>query len=151
MKRLAAMQLCPVLISRDVTQVATAASRSASSRMRYGSLPPSSSTHFLSAAPARAATARPARVLPVNVTAATRGSSITAPTRLSSRRNTWNSPSGTPAVRSTSWIASAQPVTFGACLSRAAFPATRAGAAKRNTCQKGKFHGMIASTVPIGR
>ena len=29
-------------------------------------------------------------------------------------------------------------------------PAISAGAAKRMTCQKGKFHGMIASTVPSG-
>ncbi len=40
--------------------------------------------------------------------------------------------------------------TFDACFSRPTFPAIRAGAAKRNTCQKGKFHGMIASTGPIG-
>jgi hypothetical protein len=31
-----------------------------------------------------------------------------------------------------------------------AFPAMSAGAAKRNTCQKGKFHGITASTGPIG-
>ena len=40
--------------------------------------------------------------------------------------------------------------TLEACLSRPTFPAISAGAAKRNTCQKGKFHGMIASTGPIG-
>jgi hypothetical protein len=37
-----------------------------------------------------------------------------------------------------------------ACLSTAVLPAIRAGAAKRITCQSGKFQGMIASTVPSG-
>ena len=41
--------------------------------------------------------------------------------------------------------------TLEACLSNPTLPAIRAGAAKRNTCQKGKFHGMTASTGPIGR
>ena len=29
-------------------------------------------------------------------------------------------------------------------------PAAKAGAANRNTCQKGKFHGIIANTTPNG-
>jgi hypothetical protein len=29
-------------------------------------------------------------------------------------------------------------------------PAIKAGAAKRNTCQKGKFHGITAITTPNG-
>ena len=40
--------------------------------------------------------------------------------------------------------------TFEACLSSPTLPAIRAGAANRMTCQSGKFHGMIASTGPIG-
>ena len=44
----------------------------------------------------------------------------------------------------------AQPVTFEACLRTPAFPAMSAGAAKRKTCQNGKFHGMTASTTPRG-
>ena len=73
MKRLALTQLWPELISRDVAHVLTASSRSASSRTMYGSEPPSSSTVFLNAAPACAATALPAGVLPVSVTARTSG------------------------------------------------------------------------------
>jgi hypothetical protein len=30
------------------------------------------------------------------------------------------------------------------------FPAASAGAAKRTTCQNGKFHGITASTTPNG-
>ena len=44
----------------------------------------------------------------------------------------------------------AQPETFEACLSRPALPAISAGAAKRKTCQRGKFHGITASTTPSG-
>ena len=49
-----------------------------------------------------------------------------------------------------SWHASAAPVVFGECLSSAALPAINAGAANRNTCQSGKFHGITASTTPTG-
>ena len=47
-------------------------------------------------------------------------------------------------------IASAHPGTFEACFSTPALPAISAGAAKRKTCQNGKFHGMTASTTPSG-
>ena len=47
-------------------------------------------------------------------------------------------------------MASPDPVVLLACLRTAVLPAIRAGAAKRITCQNGKFHGMIASTVPSG-
>ena len=57
---------------------------------------------------------------------------------------------GKPASRSTSSIASAQPGTLLACFSTAPLPAISAGAAKRNTCQNGKFHGITASTTPSG-
>ena len=38
-----------------------------------------------------------------------------------------------------------------ACLSSPTLPAASAGAANRMACQSGKFHGMMASTVPSGR
>jgi hypothetical protein len=47
-------------------------------------------------------------------------------------------------------MASAEPGTFDACLRTAVLPAISDGAAKRNTCQKGKFHGITASTGPSG-
>ncbi len=62
----------------------------------------------------------------------------------------WKTPAGRPASCSSASMASAHCGTLGACLSRATFPASSAGAAKRNTCQYGKFHGMIANTAPIG-
>jgi hypothetical protein len=47
-------------------------------------------------------------------------------------------------------MASAQRGTLEACFSTPTLPAIRAGAAKRKTCQKGKFHGITASTGPSG-
>ena len=58
---------------------------------------------------------------------------------------------GTRRLRKISSIASAHCGTFEACLSSPTLPAMSAGAAKRNTCQNGKFHGITASTGPIGR
>ena len=59
-------------------------------------------------------------------------------------------PAGRSLRRITSSMARAQPGTFEACLSTAVLPAMSAGAAKRKTCQKGKFQGMIARTTPSG-
>ena len=47
-------------------------------------------------------------------------------------------------------MASAHCGTLEACFSSPTLPAISAGAAKRNTCQNGKFHGITASTGPIG-
>ena len=98
MKRLAAMHDWPLLNVRDLTAVATACARSADGMTMKGSLPPSSSTVFFSARPARLATSRPARSLPVSVTAATRSSSRIAGTCSTSISSAWNTPSGNPAL-----------------------------------------------------
>jgi hypothetical protein len=71
MKRLAAMQDWPLLRLRAVTAVRAASPMLADGMTMKGSLPPSSSTTFLSALPARSATSRPAPSLPVSVTART--------------------------------------------------------------------------------
>ncbi len=47
-------------------------------------------------------------------------------------------------------MASAHCGTLDACLRTATLPAMSAGAANRNTCQNGKFHGITASTTPNG-
>ncbi len=80
MKRLAAMQLCPLLMVRASTPIRAARSRSALGITMNGSLPPSSSTVFLICRPAWLATCAPAGSLPVSVTAFTRGSPITRST-----------------------------------------------------------------------
>ena len=154
MNRLGEMQLCPALRNRPRTARWATRGRSASASTTNGSDPPSSSTDFLISRPAIAPTALPARSLPVMVTAPTRGSaisrSVTAGTSGSATSSVVNNPSGSPAADRMSWQASAAPVVFGECLSSAALPAINAGAANRNTCHSGKFHGITASTTPTG-
>ena len=88
---------------------------------------------------------------PVSVTAVTRSSAITRSTRLGLMSRVWNAPSGKPARRKISCRARAQRDTLEACLSSPTLPAIKAGAAKRTTCQNGKFHGMTARIGPNGR
>ena len=112
--------------------------------------PPSSSTHFLSAAPAAAPTARPAASLPVRVTAATRSSAMRPATASEPTSRVVKQPSGKPARRNTSSSSRAVWGTLEACFKRPTLPAMRAGAANRTTCQRGKFQGITARTGPSG-
>ncbi len=150
MNRLAAMHDWPLFTTRACTAVATARSRSALGITMKGSLPPSSRTAFFRFRPASAAIARPAASLPVTVTAATRESAIRRGTTPEPTSSVWKTPPGAPARRNRSSSASAPCGTFDACLSSATLPAASAGAAKRITCQKGKFQGITASTTPSG-
>ena len=52
--------------------------------------------------------------------------------------------------RTSASIARAHCGTFEACFSNPTLPAIKAGAAKRKTCQKGKFHGITARIAPSG-
>ena len=150
MIRLALMQLCPPLIKRLFLHTSAAISRSASSSMIYGSLPPSSSTVFFKHSAAVLATFLPAGSLPVRVTAFTKGWRINSSTSPDLMCRLVNSPFGKPLLSKISSMAAAQPGTFEACLSRPPLPAINAGAANRNTCQKGKFQGMTAKIIPRG-
>ena len=150
MKRLAEMQDCPLLKTRAFTAVATAASRLALGITMNGSLPPNSSTTFLILFAAPIPTSTPAPSLPVSVAAATRGSPKTRSTFCDPISNVWNTPSGNPAFRKSSSMSKADCGTIEACFSSPTFPAINAGAAKRSTCQNGKFHGITASTGPSG-
>lgn len=97
-----------------------------------------------------AATLRPAATLPVSVTAAMFSSSISNRTSAPLISTVANRSSGKPASRNTDSMARAQPGTLLACFSTPPLPAIKAGAAKRNTCQKGKFQGMTARMTPSG-
>ena len=83
-------------------------------------------------------------------TARTAGWAISAATARAGTSSEVTTPSGSPASRNTRSIASDDPGTEEACLSATTFPAISAGAAQRNSCQNGKFQGMIASTTPSG-
>jgi len=150
MNLLAAIQLWPLLMVRAVTAVLMASGRSALGITMKGSLPPSSMTAGLMAAPAVPATLRPAPSEPVSDTAFTRSSFRIASTPLLPMRSVWNTPCGNPASVITLSMASAHPGTLLACLSRPTLPAMRAGPINLNTCQYGKFHGITARTTPSG-
>jgi hypothetical protein len=150
MKRFAAMHDCPLLTMRAFTPMSTALSRSADGMTTNGSLPPSSRTDFLMCLAAMPATEEPAGSLPVSVAARTRSLSSTRVTWPDVMSSVWNSPSVNPASWKISSMASAHCGTFDECFSRPQFPAISAGAAKRKTCQNGKFHGITASTGPMG-
>ena len=151
MKRLAAMQLWPLLMSRASAATFAACGevgvgeddeRVASAELEHG---------LLDLAPRPLGDRLPACSLPVSVTAATRASAIRPPTAADPTSSVRKSPRGKPAAVKTLLDARARSCgTFEACLSRPALPAISAGAAKRKTCQKGKFHGMTASTMPSG-
>ncbi len=80
MNRLAALQAWPPFSIRPTTAASTTDGRSSVSSTRYASEPPSSSTTFLRCCPASAATAVPARSLPVTETPRTRGSAMMSAT-----------------------------------------------------------------------
>ena len=84
------------------------------------------------------------------VAAATFAWVMSAPTCVEPMRSARKRSRGQPASCASASMASAQPGTFEACLSSAPLPAMSAGARKRKSCQKGKFHGITASTTPSG-
>ena len=150
MNRLAAMQLCPLFWLRARHATVAAVLRSASASTRNGSEPPSSSTVFFSDLPADSATSDPAFSEPVSVTPATRWSEMRRSTAPDPMSSVWNTPSGTPASRKTSSMASADCGTLEECFSSITLPAVSAGSPARKACQKGKFHGMTARITPSG-
>ncbi len=150
MNRLAAMHDCPLLRQRAVVATSAARARSAEGMTTNGSLPPSSSTDFLTISPATAATDEPAGPEPVRVTATTRSSRRTPSTFEDPMSRVWNAPPGKPARANRSWRNRAVWGTLEACFNRPTLPAIRAGAANRMTCHSGKFQGMTASTGPSG-
>ena len=152
MKRLAAMQLWPLLISRASAAARAAASTSASASTMNGSLPPSSSTVFLSMRPACSATAMPARS-----TAGERGrdDARVRDELLHARRvrsaPCERGPRGSRRGGRPRSICRAERGTLEACLRMPPLPAMRAGAAKRKTCQTGSSTASRPAPPRAGR
>ncbi len=96
-----------------------------------GSLPPSSIVLFFSAWPASAATADPARSLPVNATPRIRLSAITLADCSLVMKTLVHVPTGAPASMNNFSNASAHCGTFGACLQMMVLPSMRFGPATR--------------------
>ena len=107
---------------------------------------PSSATNFL--APAARASASPAAVPPVNVTAATSGCAASALAVSRLPGTMLNSPSGSPARWKARAMISAVSTPCGAGLTTAAFPIASAGATFCTKRLAGALNGVIAPTTP---
>ena len=127
-----------------------AASRSASGRMMFGDLPPSSSVTRLSALPAFAPISRPTAVEPVKAILSTPGWSTSAAPVSPSPVTTFSTPAGMPASSASSPTRSAVSGVCSAGLSTIVQPAARAGAIFHAAISSGKFHGMIWPHTPTG-
>ena len=92
-----AEQLWPAFCSSPLTIAGIAFSRSASSKTRFGDLPPSSSSIGTSRRAHASATFAPVAAEPTNVTWSTPGWRTSASPVLPSPVATWNIPAGTPA------------------------------------------------------
>ena len=96
--RVSALHVWPELRKHFVTPSVTAVSRSASSRITFGDLPPSSSATGFTFCAASSLTRRPARVEPVNDTMSTPGwPAMASPTTGPVPVTRLNTPAGTPA------------------------------------------------------
>ena len=129
-----------------------ASSRSASSKIITGALPPSSIDVRFTVAAHCCSNNFPTGVEPVKVTLRTSGLLvISAPTAGASVAViTLKIPAGTPACNASSAMASADSGVSAAGFSTTAQPAASAGATLRAIMALGKFHGVIAATTPTG-
>ena len=137
MSRLAAMQTWPDVAKREAIAASTALSRSASASTMKASEPPSSSTDFLRYLPANAATAAPARGLPVKVTPVMRSSAMMPSIGALSTLRMPNRPFGAPARSKAAPSIVASPMQFGACFRRKALPPSVIGTPARSACHSG--------------
>ncbi len=151
-KRLAAVHASPMLRIFAISAPSTAASRSASSKIRNGAFPPSSIDTRSSPFDACSISLRPTSVEPVNDSLRVRGSSISGPITEPDDElvTTLSTPSGSPASRRISASAS---IDSGVCL--AGFitivqPAATAGPILRVPMAIGKFQGVIRRQGPTG-
>ncbi len=144
-----ALHDCPVFDIIDSTPAFTAALRSASSRMMFADLPPSSCDTRLTVSAAALATCTPARVEPVNETMSMSGwREIASPTVGPSPSTRLNTPFGTPASASTSANRCALSGAISLGLSTTVQPAASAGATLQLIWLIGQFHGVINPQTP---
>ena len=127
--RVSALQVWPELRKHFATPSVTACSRSASSRITSGDLPPSSSATGLTPAAASSDTRRPARVEPVNEIMSVSGwETIASPTTGPVPVTRLNTPSGSPTASQISASTNALSGTISLGLTTTVQPAAIAGA-----------------------
>ncbi|SPV02337.1 Uncharacterised protein [Burkholderia cenocepacia] len=119
-----------------------------------GALPPSSSDNFFNVAADSRASSLPTGVEPVNVILRTRPSASQSAAASTPRSRDaairFSTPAGTPASCASNASASAVSGVSSAGFATTVQPAARAGAILRAIIASGKFHGVIAATMPIG-
>jgi hypothetical protein len=146
------MQLCPALKQTNAEASGTTDSKSVSSRITVAALPPSSRRTRLTVAEAAAMTLRPVTVDPVNATASTRGSVVSAAaTSFEDDVSTFRTPAGR-SVRSTARRPRCAPDQgdSGDGFSTTVQPAASAAPTLARSSSTGMFHGVITDTTPSG-
>ena len=146
------MQLWPALKQTNAAASGTTASRSASSSTTVAAFPPSSRRTRFTVPEAAAITLRPVAVDPVNATASTRGSVVSAAaTSFDDDVSTLRTPSG-KSVRSTTRRPRCAPDhgESGDGLSTTVHPAASAAPTLARFSSTGMFHGVMTETTPIG-
>ena len=133
------------------TVVLIALSISASAKMMFGFFPPNSKLTFLNIGPATLAMCLPVTVPPVNEIALIFGCSTMAwPTLPPNPLTIFSTPLGNPADEQISPNIAAVTGVNSLGLATTQFPAAKAGAIFQVNKYKGKFHGLIHPTTPIG-
>jgi hypothetical protein len=146
-----AQQSWPAFAKTAIGAAAAAASTSASAKITFADLPPSSSVTRLIVAAAPSAIPRPTSVDPVKAIFATSGCSTSrCPTTLPGPATTLSTPSGTPASSAMRSSSSAVSGVSAAGFSTTVLPAASAGATFQDAMTSGKFHGTIRPTTPSG-
>ncbi len=115
-----------------------------------GSLPPSSSVTRLRSGAAEMATFFPVSTEPVKLILRGTGCSVIHAPSSSPPLTTLSTPGGTTSRRISAVLSVVSGVN-GEGLSTSVFPARRAGAIFQKARTRGKFHGVMAATTPIGR
>jgi len=152
--RFAVMQACPAWRNFSAKTWDRACSIFASSKIKTGQLPPSSSVTFLRLSEHMRATTFPTRVEPVKVTLLTSGwrqsASLSSGVLSRSVVSTFNAPFGKPALSARYASARTEMGVSGDGLTIIVHPAASAAPALRRIMAIGKFHGTSAAATPSG-
>ncbi len=144
-----AVQRSPLFEKIMNTAASSARSKSASSKITKGDLPPSSIENFFR--PAVCTMRLPVAVEPVNDTACTSGCATSgSPVSLPKPCTTFSTPAGIPASRAR--LPSIEAVSGDSSLifSTAVLPNARQGATFHVAVMNGTFHGEISAQTPTG-
>ena len=146
-----AQQSWPALSKTAYGAAAAAFSRSASAKITFADLPPSSSVTRLIVPAAPRITCWPTSVEPVKPIFATSGCSISrCPTTEPLPEMTLSTPSGMPASSASSASRSEDSGVSSAGFSTTVLPHASAGPSFQDAMFSGKFHGVISPTTPSG-